>query len=289
MNKLFVIIMLAGLCVIAAGFGSGAVAQDAELYRIETADGNVYVGELISENAEFVVLLTESSGELRIRRASIIQMTRLVESSLRQGDYWYANPNPTRYLFAPGARNLEKGQGYYQNTWIFLNSVDYGISDRFSLGIGTIPTFLFGGAAPVWLIPKLSFPAIDGKLHLSGRAVIAGIVGAESDIVGIFYGAATYGSSDKNVTIGLGYGYSDRTFSSTPVLNISGMYRVSRKGYLISENYLFPGTDGGGIISAAYRYTTPNASLDFGLLRPTQEADPLIGIPWLGVTIPFGR
>lgn len=289
MNKLYYIVVLVGLSLISESFWSTADAQNGDVYRIETTDGNIFIGELLGESAESVVLFTESAGELTIRRESITKMTKVVAARVRNGEYWYENPNATRYFFAPGARGLQKGRGYYQNTWIFLNNVDYGVSNNFSLGVGTVPLFFFGGDTPVWLIPKLSTPALDGRLHLSASAVLGGVAGAGSDILGIFYGAGTYGNADKNLTLGLGYGYSEGSLSSTPVMNISGMFRASRRGYIITENYFFPGTDANGIISAGYRYATENASVDFGLLRPLEDTGSLIGIPWLGITIPFTR
>ncbi|MFW6348199.1 MAG: hypothetical protein ACOC2C_06280 [Cyclonatronaceae bacterium] len=283
----YLLIMLTTVIVFAPSLAA-QTAGDAAMYRVETSDGSIFVGELISENEDSIVLRTESAGEITIRRESIISMTELNASRVRNDTYWYENPNPTRYLLTSNSLGLQKGQGYYQNTWVFLNSLSYGVSDRFSLGVGTVPLFFFGGAAtPVWLNSQLSAPVGDSNIHLSAGAIIGGIAGGgEGTAGGIFYGAGTYGTTDKNLTIGLGY---DGSISSTPVLNIGSMFRIAQKGYIITESYFFPGTDVNGLVSAGYRYAAETASVDFALLRPLEDTGPFIGIPWLGITLPFGK
>lgn len=267
-----------------------STAQSGEIYRIETRDGNVFTGELISESDEEVVLQTESLGKITIRRDNIKKMTRLNDRQMRNGDYWHENPQSTRYLFAPNALGIKKGQGYYQNTWILFNNVNYGITNNFSLGAGTVPLFLFGSPwTPFWIMPKLSIPVASDKLHFSAGALIGGIIGTDSGSGGLLYGTGTVGGADKNLSVGLGYAYGGGEISSTPVVNISAMTRTGSSIYLVSENYLVPGTDANGMISFGVRWAPENFSVDFALLRPLEDLGTFIGIPWLGVTIPFGR
>ena len=96
------------------------------------------------------------------------------------------------------------------------------------------------------------------------------------------------GNRDHNVTVGLGYGYADGGFASRPAINVSGMTRVGQKTYLITENYFFPGVDDANLISLGVRWAPENFAVDFGLVRPLTAADGVIGLPWLGVTLPFG-
>ncbi|MCS3632659.1 hypothetical protein GGP55_003281, partial [Salinibacter ruber] len=89
------------------------------------------------------------------------------------------NPQSTRYFFAPNAIGIPQGQGYYQNTWVFLNNVNYGATENFSIGAGTVPVFLFGAEAlPIWVLPKVSISTPRDNLHLAGGAVFGGVLGA---------------------------------------------------------------------------------------------------------------
>ena len=269
---------------------SVAFSQSDDFYRIETRDGNVFVGQIISEDENEVVLRSESIGTVTIQRSNIRSITRIDQNRIRDGVYWHSNPQATRYFFAPNAIGLEKGKGYYQNTWVLFNNVNYGVSDNFSVGGGIVPLFLFGSSStPVWILPKVSFPVAKDKFYLGAGAMIGGVIGSDPDPLGILYGVGTLGNRDRNLSVAIGYGYAGDEVSSTPLINVSGMIRVSRRVYLLSENYFIPEAGVTGIGSIGARWTSENFAVDFGLFSPLDDADGFIGLPWLGVTIPFGR
>lgn len=265
-------------------------AQDATYYRIVTTDGNKFIGTLVSQDDAQVVLNTSDLGEVTIQRSNIKSMETIEPSRIKNGDYWYENPHATRYLFSTNAIGLKPGEGYYQNTWIFFNNVNVGVTKNISLGGGLVPTFLFGtSSVPVWLMPKVSIPIAQDNLHIAAGGLFGGIIGEDSFGLGLAYGVLTYGNTDKNITVGLGYGYGDGQWSKTPLININGMYRLTKTLYLVSENYFISvGDESTGIISLAGRWAPENFSIDFGLVRPTEDGE-YIGLPWLGFTVPFGR
>lgn len=271
---------------------SPAQAQErvGETIRITTADGNILMGVILQENDDRIILEVEGIGEVTVQRANIRNIQVIRPEQIRNGEYWFDNPHGTRYFFAPNAIGLQKGTGYYQNAWIFFNNVNYGLSDRFSIGAGLIPGFLFGGgldATPMWLLPKFSIPVSGDHFHLGLGAMIGGVIGSGSGA--LFYGSGTVGSTDKNLTIGLGYGASGGEISNTPLVNVSGMYRVKRTIYMLGELYLLPGIDGNGIALLGGRWAPENFAVDFGLVLPLDDTGGFIGIPWLGVSIPFGN
>ena len=288
--KALKIIIFFCLTVLFAGFSQTVNAQDSETYRITTTDGNVFIGVLISENDESVTIETESAGQITINRSNIQEMVLLAEDRMRDDGYWHENPLKTRYLFAPNALGLKKGAGYYQNTWILFNNVNYGVTNNFSIGVGTVPLFLFGVPyTPFWLMPKLSIPVAGDQFHLSAGALIGGIIGEDSGSGGLLYGTGTVGGGDRNLSFGLGYAYGEGEISSTPVVNISGLMRTGRNIYFISENYFVSEAGINGLMSLGVRWAPENFSLDFALLRPIEATGSFIGVPWLGVTLPFGK
>ncbi|MEX0722919.1 MAG: hypothetical protein WD357_02470 [Gracilimonas sp.] len=266
-------------------------AVQSDVYRIVTNDGNTYIGTLVSENDTEVVIRTESVGEITLQRSNIKSMEKIDPKRIREGEYWHENPHSTRYLFSTSAIGLRKGEGYYQNTWIFFNNVNYGVTDNISLGAGLIPTFLFGtGSVPFWIMPKLSIPISTESFHIAAGGLFGGVLGEENAGVGLAYGIATVGNRDSNLSLGLGYGYADGTWADIPLINVNGMYRFKKNMYFISENYFV--TAGGetlGLLSVALRWAPENFALDFGLLRPTDTGGEFIGVPWLGIAIPFGK
>lgn len=274
--------------------GQSAVSNDNAdtVYRIETVDGTTTVGRLIREDDDAVVLYVEGLGEVTIRRDNIREITELDETAFVRGTYWYPNPHATRYLFGPNALPLGRRMGYYQNTWIFFNNVNYGVTERFSMGVGMVPLFLFGvGQTPAWLLPKISLPLGTDQLNISAGAMFGGVIGSGFGGVGLLYGNLTFGGRNSNISAGLGYGYVDDGLSDRPSVNIAGMHRLSQRYYIITENYFFPSGDGdyNAVGSLGLRYAPESFAVDFALVRPEGVGGDFIGIPWLGVSIPFSR
>lgn len=265
-------------------------AQDSEpaIVRIETRDGSVIQGELISETETELVLRTTSSGNITIQKANIVRRQILSSTAFRNGEYWYENPQSTRYFFTPNAIGLPKEKGYYQNVWIFFNNVNYGVTDNFSLGVGFIPMFLFGvSETPIWILPKFSIPVVSDDFHIAAGAMIGGVVGAGS--FGVFYGMTTYGNRDNNISLGLGYGYAGSEVSKSPVVTVAGMYRFSKRWYVVTDNYLFPDVDDFGLLNLGMRWAAERVAVDFSLTRVLTSDEDLdyIGFPLIGVSIPF--
>ena len=265
--------------------------QDSTLYSIETTDGNEFIGRIIYRDEDNITLLTDKLGEIKLFTKYIKSIKEVSPANFKNGDFWFDNPQSARYFWAPNGYGLKKGEAYYQNVWIFFNQVSVGLTDNFSLGAGIVPLFIFAGTAtPVWVAPKFSIPVVKDKFNV-GVGALAGIVIGESGAsFGIVFGSTTFGSKDKNLTLGLGYGFADGEWATTPALNVSGMLRTGPRGYLLTENYYlgFDG-DGLGLISFGGRRIVKKISLDFGGFIPIAGDTPFIIIPWLGIAVPIGK
>lgn len=66
--------------------------------RIETIDGNIYIGRYVSEDSLAMVLQTESLGEIRIPQNSIKTRTLLKQVVKVGNDIWLPNPQSSRYF-----------------------------------------------------------------------------------------------------------------------------------------------------------------------------------------------
>jgi len=274
--------------------------------HVETIEGNDFIGKVISEDRESIKLKTDNLGEISIRKSDIKKREAVSEGQIVGNEYWFSNPNSTRYLFAPNAYALKKGEGYYQNTWVFMNQVSYGFTNKFTLGLGTVPLFLFGSGTgaeitPFWITPKYTFGGQDANSNVSAGIFYFFFPFARRDAggalsAGIAYANGTIGDRNRNLSFGLGYGFSRNgnlavartSFAKYPTFNLSGMYRVSKKGYFISENWFLSSGDFNlGILTAAYRHVGKSMSIDMGLvgIASGDYTGPIA--PWLGVLIPF--
>lgn len=250
------------------------------------------MGNIVSDDGIQIEFNTRKLGIIKFPKNEIKNILKIEREKLVKGKFWFENPQSTRYFWSPNAYGLKKGEGYYQNLWVLWNQASVGITDNFSIGVGVIPIFLFGGSeyTPLWIVPKFSIPVVKDKFNL-GAGIPAGTIGFQSDGgFGIAYGIGTYGNRNNNVTVGLGYGYAGGEWANRPLINISVMVRLTSKTYFLSENY-FIGIDGewAGFLSVGARSMISKVGLDYGLFIPiSSEMDGLYALPWLGLTIPFG-
>ncbi len=215
-------------------------------------------------------------------------MVQIMPEEMIEGEYFFKNPHASRYFFGPNGYGLEKGKGYYENTWVFFNQVSYGFNDYFTLGVGVMPLFLFGGApTPVWITPKVQFPVVEDKLNI-GAGVLAVAILPEEGMAAVPYGVITYGSRDNNITLGVGYGFSENGWAEIPTFSLSGMKRLSKKTYFMTENY-YLNIDGEsiGLISLGARTVQKKLAISYGLIFPIADIGSFIAIPWLGINVPF--
>ncbi len=285
-----IFLTLALFLMVIVGFAQNK--PETKAYLIETKDGNSYTGQIVTSDSVKVIFNAGKLGEITLQQSDIKKMEPLNAKQLKGNKYWFDNPQSTRYFFSPNGYGLKKGEGYYQNIWVLMNSFAVGINDYISVGGGLVPLFLFGGApTPVWITAKVSVPVTKDKFNVGAGILAATALGESSGGIGIFYGIATLGSRDKNVSLGIGYGFSGGSVSNTPILNLNGMLRVGARSYLLSENYFFTdGSSGAGIIMIGGRQIIKNAGLDYGLMMPVGTGvGSFVAAPWLGITIPFGK
>jgi hypothetical protein len=290
--KIFERISMMVIMVVACTFGYAQDKSGTKIFHLETTDGNGYNGEIVTSDSAKVLFRSQKLGDLTILRKDIKSMLAVDSTQIKGEKYWFKNPQATRYFFSPNGYGLKKGEGYYQNIWVLINSFAVGINDYVSLGGGVIPTFLFAGApTPVWITAKVSIPVSKDQFNLGAGVLAGSVLGESNTSFGIFYGLATVGSRDKNFSMGIGYGFSGGSISKAPMINLSGMYRVGSRSYLLTENYFFAAdSENAMILMVGARQIIKNAGLDYGLVIPAGSGiGSFVAIPWLGITIPIGK
>jgi hypothetical protein len=260
------------------------------IYRIETNDGNEFIGKILLDADGKIMLRTEKLGVINIYRSDVKKIIKLDVVKMVEGRYWPENLQSARYFFAPTGYGLKAGEGYYQNVWVLFNQVSVGITDNISIGAGIVPLFLFTSEYnPVWLVPKFSIPLVKDKINVGGGAFMGLVTGTKNSGFGIVYGSSTFGTRDQNLTLGLGYGYAGGQWANTPLINISALIRTGPHGYFLTENYLIDaGETTFVLLSLGGRSIIKRTGLDYGLFIPlAEDMGGFIAIPWLGFSIPF--
>lgn len=255
-------------------------------YEVKLKDGSVFTGKFI-ETVGDTMYFNLASSRLAIRKNELAGVRKIRLGAFKEGTDWYPNPHHTRYLFGPSAFNLKAGEGYYQNIYGVINSVNYGVSDNFSIGGGTELISLFNGSPFFGVFPKI------GNINL-GKNVYGGVgtllLFGEGGFGGIGYGLVTMGDEDRNFTFGAGglFG-SDGISSEGPILTFSGMYRLSRNIALISENWAVVNDGVHPVFSYGVRFFGEKISVDVAFINNGdifEEISP-IGIPFLDFVYKF--
>ena len=204
----------------------------------------------------------------------------LDERHFKDGIYYATDPNYTRLFFAPTARALKKGAGYFADYELVFPGFAYGVTDKFSIGGGIFP-FSTGDNSIAWLTPKYTI------METRDRAVAIGLLNiiiGGNDNVGILYGTSTFGESDNALTVGLGYGYVGSNLAEKPMIMIGGEKRIGKRTKFLTENWLFPGADE-PLFSVGIRWFGDKLAADFGFIRTFKMA--LLGFRCLDIVITF--
>jgi len=265
-------------------------------YQITLKDGSVVSGILLSVTDKEVIIHSGTIGEVRLQKENIKTMVPVSSIDEKKSEIWFANPNPTKYLLGNSAIPLEKNTGYYQNTWIFVNSFSYAFTNNFSISGGfEIISLMFAGEGPYayYINPKVSFKAAD-NFYVGGSFLYANTLRHFEDFggLGTINAFGTYGNKNNNITGALGWGWANGNFSSKPLVTISGMTRLSKRVALVSENWIVPevGSNGSyyGIFSYGVRFLGEKTSIDLAFMNNHDIAGEMkIGIPWLDFVINF--
>lgn len=248
--------------------------------QLELKDGTRAIGRVESIQGDRFTFRTISGVAMEVDRA-MVQNIGPVTGRVVNGEFWPADPNPTRLFFAPTGRSLKKGESYFGVYEILLPFVQYGITDRISIGGGT-PLVFGSDDVPFWVTPKVQiYKATSTEVSLG----VLHFFNVGDYNLGIAYGVVTTGSVDSAFTIGAGYAYErsgdDGDDGGSPLLMVGGERRVSRRIKLVTENYVF---HDGGLVSGGVRFLGERLSVDLGLVSPIGAGDfvavPIINFVW---------
>ena len=266
--------------------------QDTSVVRIKTIHKKKIWGEITKEDSFAIEILTEKKEEITIPKSDIKSRKEVSIKQIKDGKYWFNNPQPTHYFISSSGYGLKKGEGYYRNVDLFINSFSYGLTDNVSLGGGIAPLSILanGALSPtfVFATAKLSIP-IKEKINISGGVFLMTNLDENTGGVGTVYGVSTFGTRDNNISVGLSYGFAENKLIKYPLLNIGGIVRVTRTMSLIAELHSIGIRRAGMLLAFGGRSIIKRASLDYGIIIPVVENVGTLPIPWLGFTIPFGK
>ena len=268
------------------------IASDGKSVKVELSDGITV--EIPRPKIESV-----AAGDARIERRER-RARRKRQRRRRQQGYMTEDPNRTRYLFAPSAKMLRKGDGYFSQKQLGFSEIAYGVHENV--------TIVAGGIVPAWLIaPPVGFNlSLGAKFgleiaeNLQWAAGVYGLVipgfGGDALSGGGFVFTTLTGGNERyhgSVTVGVPFIFGDDDDFFDPIIVLAGNIRVSDGLALVSENWLFPSllvddADEGSVHSLALRFITDEFATDVGLVHIPGMGDDVPLLPWLDFTYNWG-
>jgi hypothetical protein len=292
---------------------------------VETQDENQFIGILDDSNPDKVVVDTRTMGKVSILRNKIRRIQPLTAAIIRTDELWMGNPNYHRNIMTPTAMPLRPHEGQVRNTDILFTAATYGMNKHWSAEVGFDLTSLLTISQPnlFYIMPQyhkqvgqksyIAFGTFIGVHGETSRLVADTIFGTTTTIKTtvmdlVPFTTFTYGTTENNLTFGVGYRFVDGKLRQNPVVMVGGQYRLSRNWMFVGEvmnqklsaglrdpdnpEVLFP------IINVGVRYLTRRYVFDFGISRSktfnqvniggnTAPATTMGTRPVLSVAMPF--
>jgi hypothetical protein len=279
------------MCLLTPGNTAGAqaasevrsrmtVPDSTHLQIVTLIDGSTIFGRIVSVSADTVSFQT-GAGTMQLSVKAIRDVRQISAEDVREGDYWFPNPNSTRLFFAPTGQQLKQGEGYFSDYELFFPGVAIGVTDNISIG-GGISLFPASASDQVYYVtPKIGFSPSD-KVHLATGVLFAGTNGGTG---GIYYGVGTFGDGNGSVTVGGGYGFAGGKIQSKPVGMLGAEYRISRRLGIVTENYLLPVADNNVLYSFGFRFMGEKLTTDLALANIS--GGQIIGVPYVDFVFRF--
>lgn len=251
------------------------------IYEVRLGDGSVVFARVAELGEARVVFETVGGARLDVERIAI-DAVRPATGQVVEGEFWTEDPGATRLFFTSTGRSLEGGESYIGTYVVVLPFAAVGITDRFTI-VGGAP-ILFGELEPFYLGPKLQILRQPEAQASVGTLAFF----FDDDVVGVVYGVATFGDTERALSAGLGFFYSGDEVVNEPAFMLGGETRVSRRIKLITENYVLPDAVG-VVLSGGVRIIGDRFNTEVGAMGAIADGDGGCCVPLINFSYSFGR
>jgi len=260
-------------------------ADTSQVFVVKLNDGSSVIGRISKITAEGFEVET-TVGRVTIPYTKTVSAKVIDPTKIRDGYYWFPNPNQTRLFLAPTGRMLKQGNGYYQNIYLFFNGLAYGITDNITIGGGmsVFPTDNFLENNIFYFTPKVG-TAINENVSLAAGAIIINPPSLD-EVAGLAYGVGTFGNETASFTGGLAFPFAGDDLAEQAVIMLGADLRVSRRISLITENWIVTGDDGGALFAYGVRFFGEQLSVDLAFAN-VSESPVFPGWPYIDFVFNF--
>jgi len=203
---------------------------------LHLSDGSDLTGRVVAADDTSLTLLTFAGARVTVPRRSIVSWRPQAGRVTAQG-FQRSDASSSRLFFAPTARTLPGGSGYFTDYYIVFPTVGFGVSDR---------VMVSGGVS---IIPGSDqFLYFAGKVGVVQKPAAAVAVGAfwatvpnESDAtLGMGYVVTTFGSEDNAITLLGGLPFTTHDLAPQPLFVVGGETRIGSGSKFMVEAWKLP-------------------------------------------------
>ncbi len=256
--------------------------KEGDFVLVKLEGGSEVRGKVVAIKSEFIVLESNTLGQLTLRYSNILDVSLSNKEFFHETNSdQFDNPLSNKNFISETAFGLKKGEKLFQNVMLGGQGFTYGITDNFNLGGGIEFFSLVQQQAPiVFISPKYIFHNESRKINFGiGTNLILAPEGSRTTFAGTIYGLATFGNRDENITVGLGYAFYAGESTESPVIQIGGMTRLSRKIMIVADHVLISdhhNSEFGG--TWTIRFISSKFSIDVGAaIQYSAGAIPVFG------------
>jgi hypothetical protein len=270
-----------------------------EYYLLTLKDKTNILGVYLEKAGDQFVFQVNKLSKLTLHQNDIKYIKKIDEAYIFDGRYIPRNRHSNRYFFGQSAFNIEENDMNITSNMGVQTAIEYGISNHISVSAGAnLFSFIDSEFETVNILSaKVAGYQVSKRTTLG----VTGFYGINADdrhqmVSGLF----TNGDHNHNFTIGLGayftnwddYIYDPSTFSGyvTPatqasaLLTFSGMWRVSKSTFLITENWITSYYEHENIFSFGVRFAGSKLAFDAGLMYLSYDEN---YYPYLGLSYKF--
>ena len=211
------------------------LTKDTSTYRIIKTDGGELIGQIQSQDAREILLLTKDDRQIYIPQHAIKEVIKLKNSDFNNiGTFIGEDKFATRYFITTNGLPIKKGEHYAQ--WnLFGPDFQFGIGK--DLGVGIMSSWLgvpiIGSIKKSWQIGDKSQFAIGGLVG-TGSWIVPEVGGA------LPFATLSFGDRSKNIAFSGGYGaiWTGDGVSGRAISSIAGMAKISPKISLVFDSFV---------------------------------------------------
>ena len=237
-----------------------------KIYVVTAMNGGIFIGPIITDNAQVLVIKTNDRGEVSIPKYQVKSMKELEEGQLNKDGEYVSDPLfATRYFITTNSFPMKKGDNYISRN-LFGPEVHFGIGEKF--GIGGMTSWLG--------IPIIGTAKYSINLGENANLGIGALVGTGSwafpDYFGALpFGTLTLGTRKSNINFSAGYGAISvgNGTDGTALFSVAGAIGSGGKISFVFDSFIVPITQTQSTYNfQTGNYTTSTYKAIFALIIP---------------------